>query len=143
MGCFDGSASGLLAQRQRPTQQVSAGRAPFFLFPPRPGYFFLVWTGPMPGPMRPGAAPCGPMHRGFPLGPQTWGCPCALCRAPVRAQCFPLPWSARGGLTWALGLHIDVITRCRTNWVADPPFHTPWEWAWPPGLVLRVCFHLR
>jgi hypothetical protein len=43
----------------------------------------IFWTGPMPGPMlRPHAAPCGPMHRGFPLGPQCPGaqqCPAVPC----------------------------------------------------------------
>jgi hypothetical protein len=48
-----------------PTQQIAAGRAPFFSLLPR----VIFWTGPMPSPMRhgaapcmrPGAAPCGPM----------------------------------------------------------------------------------
>jgi hypothetical protein len=47
MGCFDGSAcGGLLAQRQRRTQQIAAGRAPFiFISCSRViGYFF--WTNP-------------------------------------------------------------------------------------------------
>jgi hypothetical protein len=43
MGCFDGSASGLLAQRQN---AANISRPPH---PPRD----IRWTGPMPSPMRP------------------------------------------------------------------------------------------
>jgi hypothetical protein len=48
---------------------LAAGRAPFFL--PFPGYFLGGSHQAPRGPTRPhGAAPCGPMHRGFPLGSQ-------------------------------------------------------------------------